>query len=180
MVVKMWISIECNIHLLLPSMGRKSGVEMWPAVVEAARPRLPQPTPRTVRSRCSSTCPWPRPWRPPRWGCTCSCQAFRQRDEQVGSHLRPHSHRWPSQTHCSELSGQQVGSPTHLWSGPYDTIFVGVLVMSQFSNLWRMPNSFCKGFGPAIRMGQSSQFQWSPTTYMRDSSQFPLAVGWYW
>ena len=114
----------------MPSKGRKSGVEMWPAVVEAARPRLPQPTPRTVRSRCSSTCPWQRPWRPPRWGCTCSCQAFRQRDEQVGSHLRPHSHRWPSQTHWSELSGQQVGSPTQLSSGPYDRIFVADLFLS--------------------------------------------------
>ena len=47
---------------------------------------------------------------------------------------------------------------------------------SQLSNLWRIPNSVRKGFGPAMKMGSSRRFKRYPTTYMWVSSRLPFTV----
>ena len=55
-----------------------------------------------------------------------------------------------------------------------ESLFKPDFPLSQLSNLWWMPNSFCMGFDTAMKTGSSRRFKQYPTTYIWVSSRLPF------
>ena len=53
---------------------------------------------------------------------------------------------------------------------------IRIVMESQLSKLWWMPNSVRIGFGPAMKTGTSRGFKLYPATYSWVSSQYPFTV----